>query len=817
MKSFVYSKETDDKWQKKWRETALYKFDESRIRDKFYLLEMFSYPSGKNLHLGHWWNYGLSDSYGRFKRMQGYEVFHPPGFDAFGLPAENFAIKTGVHPKDSTVSNIAAMEAQMRAMGTTYDWDHEIVTCDESYYKWTQWLFLQLLKQGLAYRKEAPVNWCPSCLTVLANEQAAGGTCERCDSAVVRRSMTQWFFKITAYAEALLEGLDTLDWPEKTKAIQRNWIGRSTGAEIDFQAGNLLITVFTTRADTLMGVTYIVLAPEHPLVPQLTTPAQAAAVGAYIGQSAKQTDIERQMAEKEKAGVFTGSCCIHPVTGQAVPVWIADYVLPGYGTGAVMAVPAHDERDYAFAVQYGLPVVRVIGAAADCLPFCDDGILTGSGCYDGLVSEQARLRITADLERTGKGRHAVKYRLRDWLVSRQRYWGAPVPVIHCDRCGIVPVPEEDLPVRLPYDVEFQPNGQSPLALCDEFVTVPCPACGNPAKRDTDTLDTFVCSSWYFLRFYDSKNTREPFDRDRLAQIMPVDKYVGGIEHAAMHLLYARFITKALRDMGYLSFGEPFPSLTHQGIITGSDGRKMSKRNGAVSPDVLVNQYGADVLRLYLGFGFSYLDGGPWQGPCDDIPGAGSGIKAVARFVSKLCRLADDFISVKRENDAGTIADSTLGYIRHYTVKQVTAGLEAFSFNTVIARLMEFANAIGRYQKSVGRNAPFEEEMLKALLLLLAPLAPHLAEELWAHIGGPYSIHSQSFPKYDEARLVSDAVNIAVQVNGSLRDVVTVSPGADEEAVKRIALTSRKVQKGVGGREIGRIIYVKDKLINLVCG
>lgn len=808
MESFIYAKETDDKWQKKWRETALYKFDESRIRDKFYLLEMFSYPSGKNLHLGHWWNYGLSDSYGRFKRMQGYALFHPPGFDAFGLPAENYAIKTGVHPKDATDSNIAAMEAQLRAMGTTYDWNYEIVTCSEDYYRWTQWLFLQLLKQGLAYRKEAPVNWCPSCLTVLANEQAAGGTCERCGSAVIRRSMTQWFCKITAYAEPLLEGLDTLDWPEKTKTIQRNWIGKSTGAEVDFQAGNSLITVFTTRADTLMGVTYIVLAPEHPLVPQLTTPAQAAAVGAYIAQTAIQTEIERQSAEKVKTGVFTGSCCIHPVTGQVVPVWIADYVLPGYGTGAVMAVPAHDERDYAFAVQYGLPVVRVIGGGADRLPFYDDGILTGSGEYDGLTSEEARRRFTADLERTGKGRQSVKYRLRDWLVSRQRYWGAPVPVIHCDHCGIVPVPEEALPVRLPYNVKFLPNGQSPLALCDEFLNAPCPVCGNPAKRDTDTLDTFVCSSWYFLRFYDSKNTCEPFDRDRLAQIMPVDRYVGGIEHAAMHLLYARFVTKALRDMGYLSFGEPFPSLTHQGIITGSDGKKMSKRQGAVSPDVLIDQYGSDVLRLYLGFGFSYLDGGPWSD---------TGIKAVARFVAKLGRLADGFVSIKNENTAIYGADGELEYIRHYTVKQVTADLEAFGFNTAIARLMEFANAIGRYQKSAGRNAPFEEAMFKDLLLLLAPLAPHLAEELWAHIGGPYSVHSQSFPVHDEAKLVRDTVPIAVQVNGSLRDVVTVSPDADKEAVKRIALTSRKVQNSVGGREIGRIIYIKDKLINLVCG
>lgn len=811
MKSFMYSKQTDQKWQKKWQETEIYRFDETKITNKFYLLEMFSYPSGKTLHTGHWWNYGLSDSYGRLKRMQGYNVFHPPGFDAFGLPAENYAIKTGVHPSDSTKTNIATMENQFRAMGTTYDWNYEVVTCYEEYYKWTQWLFLKLFEKGLAYRKEAPVNWCPSCMTVLANEQAAGGKCERCDSNVVHRNMTQWFFKITEYAEELLSGLDTLDWPEKTKAIQKNWIGKSFGAEINFKSGNDTITVFTTRADTLMGVTYIVLAPEHPLVDKLTATDCMEQVTAYRDYTANQSEIERTSTAKEKSGVFTGAYAMHPISGKQIPIWVADYVLQNYGTGAVMAVPAHDERDFEFAEKYNLPVIRVVNGNGDDkseLPFCDDGILINSGIYNGLTSEQARQKISGDLDVDEKGKQTVKYRLRDWLVSRQRYWGAPIPIIHCEDCGDVPVPENELPVKLPYNVEFHPSGKSPLSSCAEFVNTPCPICGKPAKRDTDTLDTFVCSSWYFLRFYDNKNADVPFDKTRVNQIMPLDKYVGGIEHAAMHLLYARFVTKALRDMGYLNFGEPFPSLFHQGIITGKDGKKMSKRNGAASPDVLIEQYGSDVFRMYLGFGFSYVDGGPWD---DD------GIKAIARFVSRIGRLAENFTVLKAEKIAiEYAADEELEYVRNYTIKQVANDLEVFSFNTAIARIMEFVNAVSDYQKKQNRNSIYEQTLLKDLILLLAPLAPHLAEELWEYIGCSYSVHNQRFPSFDESKLIRDTINIAVQVNGTLRDVISINNDMDEDEIKQKALSSTKVQISIGGKYIKKIIYIKGRIVNIVC-
>lgn len=810
MGKFNYSKEIDVKWQNKWRETELYKFNGLRTENKFYLLEMFCYPSGKNLHIGHWWNFGLSDSYGRFKRMLGYEVFHPPGFDAFGLPAENYAIKTGVHPYDSTMNNIAIMEKQFREMGTTYDWNYEVITCKEEYYKWTQWLFLKLYEKGLAYRKEAPVNWCPSCMTVLANEQAAGGKCERCENDVIRRNMTQWFFKITEYADELLNMIDSLNWPENTKLIQKNWIGKSTGTEILFKSCGEDITVFTTRPDTLMGVSYLVLAPEHPLAGILTQPENKESVNAYIRCAAKQSEIERMSAVKEKTGVFTGSYAKHPLTGKKIPIWIADYVLISYGTGAVMAVPAHDERDFEFAVRYSLPILKVIeDKDGTALPYCGDGVLINSGIYNGLESEQARLEIAKNLEGIGLGKGCVKYRLRDWLVSRQRYWGTPIPVIYCEKCGIVPVPEKDLPVKLPYNVEFNPNGRSPLAECNEFVNTDCPVCGKSAKRETDTLDTFVCSSWYYLRFYDNKNTDAPFDTDRVKKIMPVDMYVGGVEHASMHLLYARFITKALRDMGYLSFNEPFPSLFHQGIITGSDGKKMSKRDGAVPPDVLIDKYGSDIFRMYLGFGFSYIDGGLW----DD-----SGIKAVARFVLRVGRLVESYVEFKKTAAAGLSLEEEGGleYVRHNTIKQVRNDLELFRFNSAIARIMEYVNAIGAYQKNNIRNSNYEDSLIKDLVLLLAPLAPHLSEELWEYTGHSYSVHNQRFPEYDESKLIRENMNIAVQVNGRLKEVVTLPDSLSEDEIKTNIFENERVISGIRGRKIKRVIYIKGRLINIVC-
>ncbi|NLH34962.1 MAG: leucine--tRNA ligase, partial [Lactococcus chungangensis] len=620
-----YSTKIDEKWQKIWEDKKLYKFDENNMEKKLYALEMFSYPSGAKLHAGHWFNYGPVDSWARLKKMQGYNVFQPMGFDAFGLPAENYAIKTGVHPKDSTLKNIETMEKQLRAMGAMFNWDHEVVTCFPDYYKWTQWLFLKLYEKGLAYRKKAPVNWCPSCNTVLANEQVVDGGCERCGTEVVKKDLTQWFLKITDYSEELLQKLDDLDWPEKTKAMQRHWIGKSKGAEATFKVDNSDVTfdVFTTRVDTLFGVTYVVLAPESPLTDKVTTPEYKEAVEEYKIQSAKQSDIERQSLTREKTGVFTGAYAINPANNKKVPIWVADYVLATYGTGAVMAVPSHDERDFAFATKYNLPIIRVV-EGGDSLPYTDYGKLVNSGEFNGLSGNKAKEAIVNLLSSKNLGHWKVNYRLRDWLVSRQRYWGAPIPIVYCEKCGTVAVPEEQLPVELPYDVEFAPDGKSPLAKSEEFVNTTCPHCGGPAKREVDTLDTFVCSSWYYLRYPDNKNSDKAFDPEIINKMLPVDKYVGGPEHACMHLLYARFVTKALRDMGYLNFDEPFLSLRHQGLILGPDGQKMSKSKGnTISPDDYINEYGADVFRLYLMFGFDYTEGGAWS---DD------GIKAISKFV-----------------------------------------------------------------------------------------------------------------------------------------------------------------------------------------
>lgn len=533
--------EVEAKWNKKWEEEKTYKFDPSRIDKKYYVLEMFSYPSGAKLHVGHWFNYGPSDSFARFKRMQGYEVFQPMGFDAFGLPAENYAIKTGIHPKDSTLKNIATMEKQLKNIGATYDWDYEVVTCDPKYYKWTQWLFLQMYKHDLAYRKEAPVNWCPSCQTVLANEQVVDGCCERCGTTVVRKNLTQWFFRITKYAEELLNDIDKLDWPEKTKLMQKHWIGKSTGGEIEFQVKDKDVSfrVFTTRADTIFGITYVVLAPESPLVDKVVTKENKQIVEDYKLQCSKINEIERLSSSREKTGVFTGSYAINPINGREVPILVADYVLASYGTGAVMGVAAHDDRDYVFAKKHGLPIERVIRSkdgSPDDLPYTDYGIMCNSGEFDGMTTEEGRVAVIRKLEKEGKGELKTNYRLRDWLISRQRYWGAPIPVIHCPHCGAVPVPEKDLPVELPYNVNFTPDGESPLKKCDEFMNVKCPVCGADAKRDPDTLDTFVCSSWYYLRYVDPKNDKEAFSREKVDKMLPVDKYIGGAEHACMHLL-----------------------------------------------------------------------------------------------------------------------------------------------------------------------------------------------------------------------------------------------------------------------------------------
>ncbi len=813
----AYSTKVDQKWQKKWEKTGLYRFDKENVDNKLYCLEMFSYPSGANLHVGHWYNFGLTDSWARMKRLQGYNVFHPMGFDAFGLPAENYAIKTGIHPKDSTYKNIKTMEKQLKDMGATYDWNFEVITCDPQYYKWTQWIFLQLYKKGLAYRKKAPVNWCPSCKTVLANEQVIDGSCERCHHEVTKRDLTQWFFRITEYAQELLDCIPDLDWPEKTKKIQTNWIGRSEGAEVEFQVENSDITfqVFTTRADTLYGVTYVVLAPESDLTDKLTKEEYRKEVEDYKEFARKQTDVERMSTVKEKTGVFTGSYAINPVNNERVPIWISDYVLAGYGTGCVMAVPGHDERDFEFAQKFSLPIKRVIqgkDGTPDELPFVDYGVLTESMEFSGVSSETARIEIVKKLEKEGKGKIKVNFRLRDWLVSRQRYWGAPIPIVYCDKCGVVPVPEEQLPVELPYDVEFTPDGESPLSKSESYINTKCPVCGGPAKRDPDTLDTFVCSSWYYLRYPDNQNEKEAFNRHWTNKILPVDKYVGGAEHASMHLLYARFFTKALRDMGYLDFDEPFLSLVHQGTILGPDGTRMSKSKGnTISPDEYIEEYGSDVFRLYLAFGFAYTEGGPWSD---------EGIKAISRFVHRIERLVEKFLEQKNhttdtETDETGPNEKELSFVHNTAIKGVSEDASKFQFNTSIARMMELVNALYKYDALKKKNMKFMEEIIRDLLILLSPFAPHFAEEMWEKMGYSYSVFNQKWPAYNPEALVRDMVELAVQINGQVKYRIKVPADADNKAIEKMALKDDKAAAFLKDKEIVRIIVVKGRLVNIV--
>ena len=805
----------EPKWQAKWEKSKLNNFNKKNADKKLYVLEMFSYPSGAKLHVGHWYNYGPTDTYARFKKMQGYEVFQPMGFDAFGLPAENYAIKTGIHPKDSTEKNIATMEQQLKAMGAMFDWSAEIKTCEEDYYKWTQWLFLQLYKKGLAYRKNALVNWCPSCETVLANEQVKDGKCERCDSVVLRKDMTQWFLRITDYAEELLQDLDGLNWPEKTKLMQKNWIGKSTGCEIHFECetGDD-ITVFTTRPDTVFGVNYVVLAPEHPLTEKLKAahPERADAIDAYVRYAAEANDIDRLSTTREKTGVFTGAYAAHPLTGKQLPVYLADYVLFSYGTGAVMAVAAHDERDYAFATKYGLPVTQVIQkrGSETVLPYCEDGILVNSGDFDGLYGEEARDAIAAHLSKIGKGGKKINYRLRDWSVSRQRYWGAPIPMIHCEKCGAVPVPEKDLPVKLPYDVEFRPTGKSPLASHEGFMNCRCPQCGGKAQRDPDTLDTFVCSSWYYLRYPDAHNDKQAFSTETANKMLPVDVYVGGAEHACMHLLYARFITKALRDMGYIDFSEPFKRLVHQGIILGPDGNRMSKSHGnVVSPDTYIEEYGSDMFRLYLMFGFSYTEGGPWS---DD------GIKSVAKFADRIERLVRKSLELTGGRNDMTAAEKNLNYAKHYAIKNITRDVEDFSFNTSVARLMEYVNALQKYDNEVkDKNVAFYKECLQDLVLMIAPFTPHFAEELWEVIGHKSSVFEESYPAVDESALVKDEVEYAIQVNSKMKARLMIPEGLSDEDIQSTVCAYPDVAEAIAGKTVKKCIIVKGRLVNLIVG
>lgn len=819
----AYSVDIDRKWQKKWEETELYKYDPNKEGEKLYCVEMFSYPSGANLHLGHWYNYSLTDSWTRMKRMQGFNVFHPMGFDAFGLPAENYAIKTGIHPQDSTFKNIETMEKQLKEMGATYDWNYEFATCQPEYYKWNQWLFTKMYERGLAYRKNALVNWCPKCATVLANEQVIDGKCERCDSDINRKNMTQWFFKITEYAQELLDCLPDLDWPEKTKKIQTNWIGRSEGSQVSFTCekdGKTLVDengepikldVFTTRADTFMGVTYVVVAPESEMCMKLTTDEQRAAVEEYRAFTSKASDIDRMSTTREKTGVFTGSYAIHPLNGRKVPIWASDYVIAGYGTGIVMAVPAHDERDFEFATKFGLDIIRVVASSEgveDELPYCEKkGILVNSGEFDGIEMHAAVDAIVNKLATMNMGEKKVNYRLRDWLISRQRYWGTPIPMIHCESCGIVPVPDEDLPVLLPYDVEFTPDGESPLAKCESFMNCKCPKCGGDARRDPDTMDTFVDSSWYQLRYPDNKNDKEIFNKELINKMCPVDKYVGGPEHAAMHLLYTRFFCKAMRDMGLLDFDEPFTSLVHQGIILGPDGNRMSKSRGnTVAPDEYVSKYGSDVFRTYLAFGFAYTEGGPWND---------AGLQAIVKFISRIERLVEEISKATIVDVEMGKNEKDLNYVLNNTIKSATFDIDRFQFNTAIARMMELINAISKYQQATNATTSFLKDTVLTLLKLVSPFAPHFAEECWEKLGQGYSIFNQKWPEFDESALVLDTIEIAVQINGKVSFKLDIPTDATSEFVENEVRSDSRLEEALAGRSIVKFIYVKGRLANIV--
>ena len=805
-------KSVQKRWNEIWKNEKTFKFNPNDIENKEYILEMFSYPSGANLHIGHLFNFTIPDSYAKYKIMKGKNVFQPMGFDAFGLPAENYALKTGIHPRISTNTNMEIMTNQLNEAGLAYDWEYQVRTCTAEYYKWTQWLFLQLYKKGLAYQKFAPVNWCSSCNTVLANEQVIDGKCERCDTQIVKKDLTQWFFKITDYAEELLADLDKIDWPEKTKLSQKNWIGKSIGTEVEFKVvdSEEVITVFTSRVDTIYGVTYLVLAPENPLTLKLTTEGQKKAVEDYILETAKKDEITRQSTTLEKTGVFTGSYAINPVNGKKVPIYTADYVLATYATGAVMGVPAHDERDFAFANKYGLEIIKVIenSFGETVLPYTANGKLVNSDRFNGMASRSVKDKVIAYLEELGKGRKKVNYKLRDWSVSRQRYWGCPIPVIHCEHCGVVPVPEKDLPVLLPDTMDYKPDGRSPLLKNEEYINTVCPVCGRPAKRDPDTLDTFVCSSFYYLRYPCANEAEQFVNPYTINKMCPVDCYVGGMEHANGHLLYSRFITKFLRDEGVIDFDEPFKRLIHQGMILGPDGQKMSKSKGnVINPDAFVEQYGADAMRLYLLFGFNFVDGGPWS---DD------GIKACAKFLARVERLVENVFAMEEGKNAAKYGDAekVLDYARNFCLKEYETTVENFAFNSAVARVMEFTNAIYKYILEKEINVNFVQDQVKDLLMLLAPFAPYTCEELWQIIGGEKSIFRSGFPKLDETKLVQNQIEFVVQINSKIVGRFNADPKTEKTALETLAKNS--AAEKLEGKEIIKAVVIPGKLVNFVC-
>ncbi len=793
-------KELEKKWQDRWEKDRTFLTRHDVTKPKYYVLDMFPYPSAYGLHVGHPLGYIGSDIIARKRRMEGYGVLHPMGWDAFGLPAENFAIKMGVHPAESTAKNVANYRRQLKMIGFSYDWSREVNTSEPNYYRWTQWLFLFLYKKGLAYKANATVNWCPQDQTVLANEQVVDGKCERCKSTVIQKELAQWFFKVTEYADRLLETLGKLDWPENIKLMQESWIGRSEGAEISFAGDGFGIPVFTTRPDTLFGVSYVVLAPEHPLVDSIATSAQRAAVEAYRKAAQAKSELQRTGLEQEKTGVDTGATVTHPFTGKQVPVWVADYVLANYGTGAVMGVPAHDDRDYAFAKKYDLAITHVVmpksGNAVTDAAFTEPGVLANSGEFDGLDSAEAKSKITSALAKMHRGSSRVQYRIRDWLISRQRYWGAPIPIIYCDECGEVPVPEEQLPVLLPDDVDFRPTGESPLTRSASFHVVKCPSCGGSnARRESDTMDVFVDSAWYFLRYPNVHEATKPFNPADVSHWCPVDMYVGGAEHAVKHLLYSRFMTKVLNEYGLVPFDEPFTRLRNQGLIQGEDGQKMSKSLGnVVNPDDVVGEHGADTLRVYEMFMGDFGDSKPWDT---------KGMQGSRRFLDRVWMSVHDVVHQRRET-----VSPELHRALQKTIKKVSEDIEAFKFNTAISSMMILMNEWGTLG---GGN----KEFAGTLVRLLSPFAPHLAEELWSVLGNAESIALAPWPTYDPTLIKDSTVSIVVQVNGKVRDRIEVAAGLGEEEIKKIASASPKISPLVEGKKVAKVIYVQDKLLNLV--
>ncbi|KAB0669615.1 leucine--tRNA ligase [Oryzomonas sagensis] len=814
-------KDIEQKWQRCWEEAASFAVTEDPDKKKYYLLEMFPYPSGR-IHMGHVRNYSIGDVVGRFKKMRGFNVLHPMGWDAFGMPAENAAIQNKSHPAKWTHENIDYMRGQLKKMGLSYDWGRELATCDVAYYRWEQKIFLEMLAKGLAYKKTSFVNWCPKCETVLANEQVEDGACWRCDSEVKQKELDQWFFRITDYAEELLEWTFKLPgWPERVLTMQRNWIGKSIGCEIDFplEGRSESVKVFTTRQDTVFGATFMSLAPEHPLARQVTTSDRKAEVDAFIEKVKKTDRIKRTADDFEKEGVFTGSYCINPLTKARMPVYLANFVLTDYGTGAVMAVPTHDQRDFEFARKYSLPLQVVIQPEGESLDtasmqaaFTEVGTLVNSGRFDGLKSDAAKEAIADYLEQEGIGKKTVNFRLRDWGISRQRYWGNPIPVIYCDDCGVVPVPEQDLPVRLPMDVEFSGEGGSPLAKLDSFVTCTCPKCGKAARRETDTMDTFVESSWYFLRYCCPDFQDGPLDKKRVDYWMSVDQYIGGIEHAVLHLLYARFFTKVLRDLGYVSCDEPFTNLLTQGMVI-KDGAKMSKSKGnVVDPNALIERYGADTARLFSLFAAP---------PEKDLDWSDQGVDGSFRFINRVWKLVHDRLDLVKNAAAPDLAtltteERTLRRAVHKTIKKVTEDIEErFHFNTAIASIMELLNTLQPAELQTPQYGAVMKEALETTVLLLAPFVPHVSEELWQRLGNATPLSRTAWPEYDRDAVVDEEVLVVVQVNGKLRTRITVSAGTSMEELEKSALADEKVLPFLEGKQVRKVICVPGKLINIV--